>query len=188
MRFNAFLIFLIFWLLPSGVFAVPDNETSCMIDIPDRYFEFGRNYPSADLDPLFCPFAETIKNFVVRHNLLIQKYYHDASTWSLLFEHPLGGQAKIDIWIRDPEKLEIQSVRWQDEYSKWTRSLKWGEKQFVLPNPTELSDVLSRTLDTMLRWRPDDWDQVAGDYQQFWSRYSKDEFEAMTPSWPKVKP
>lgn len=165
-----------------------DDSTDCRIDIPDQYFEFGKNYPSAELDPLFCPYSETIKNFVITHNLLIQKYYHDASAWSLLFEHPKGGQAKIDFWIRSPDKLEVQSARWRDEYSRWTRSLKWGEKRFIAPETKELESELSRTLAEMLAWEHDEWSQVVEDYERLWSRFTKDEFEAMTPKWPKVKP
>ncbi len=140
------------------------------------------------LEARFAPYANTLTTFAQKHNLLIEKYYHDASVWSLNFEHPLGGQAKIDIFIMNTQEIEIQSVRWIDTYSEWTRSLKWGKTTKVIPDNTKLSDALPATLKEILTWKADDWSTVVNNYESIWGKFTEEEFKAMTPKLPKVKP
>lgn len=140
------------------------------------------------LEARFAPYANTLMAFAQKHNLLIGKYYHDASVWSLKFEHPKGGQAKIDVFIRNADKIEIQTVRWLDIYSKWTRSLKYGETKKINPNNRELTEALSISLKEMLEWKTDDWSTIANEYENYWNMFTEEEFKAMTPNWPKVKP
>ncbi len=190
MHNNIVMLVAVLILAPSMVIAMSDDESgqNSIIEIPDRYFEYGNNYNNPEYDRRFYPYFETIKEFVIRHNLLIHKYYHDGEAWSLLFQHPNGGQAKIDIWIRNENEIEIQTFWWRDEYSKWTRFLKWGDKQLIAPDAQILSQALSTSLREVLDWKPDEWTTIANDCQELWSPYTKEEFEAMTPKWPLVKP
>lgn len=133
----------------------------------------------------FSEYRVDLMSFSSKHNLLIEKYYHDAPSWSFCFTHPQGGQAKLDLSINDQGELSISSVWWLDDYSQFTRSLRWGESEKI-ENTETLTSILERRLNDVLAWNLNAWSQVADDYEDIWGRYSEAEFKAMTPDWPTV--
>jgi hypothetical protein len=67
--------------------------------------------PLAQLERFFAPLAPAIVDLVERHNLLLEKYYHEAPMWSLEFGHPAGGQARLDVARRKDQRLSVNATR-----------------------------------------------------------------------------
>lgn len=73
------------------------------------------------LDRFFGVIAPVIEAFVQRHHLRLQKYYHESSSWDLLFRHPQGGIAKIEVQREPGETLGIAAIWWYDDFDASTR-------------------------------------------------------------------
>lgn len=132
----------------------------------------------------FAAYAQEFEDFARSHNLLVEKYYHDAPMWSFCFAHPRGGQGKLDVSIDATGLVTLQSVWWIDSYAEFTRSLKWGPRQVVVQGPNTAKNALRDALIEAVSWVPGDWTQVADGYRPIWGQYSEAEFRAMTPEWP----
>ena len=140
----------------------------------------------SELDDLFADIAPALDGIASRRNLLIEKYHHEQPVWCLCFEHPSGGQAKIEVHLNDPTVALVTSNRWLDDYDAAVRYIRWGEMQkFALPDDA-LSSRIEGILDGVLAWNKDDWSQKAEGFQPFWHRRSKAEFLRLSPHWPKA--
>jgi hypothetical protein len=135
----------------------------------------------------FTPIANALEEFANAHNLLVQKYYHDAPVWSLCFSHPNGGQAKLDVSKEENGNLSVQGVWWQDDYHAFTRRIMWGKKIEVSRDCQAVSAHLEKVFPEILRMSKDSLTVAYPDYKDIWGRYTKSEFEAMTPRWPSPK-
>lgn len=140
-----------------------------------------------DYEEYFSSIAGSLESFSSQHNLLVEKYYHDAPVWSLCFNHPNGGQAKIDISKEENGKLTLQGIWWEDDYDTFTRNIMWGQKVEVVKEGKAVSELLKDMLIKLTGMPRDSWTNSYPDYKDIWSRYSKPEFEAMTPKWPSPK-
>jgi hypothetical protein len=132
----------------------------------------------------FSAYAQEFEGFASSHNLLVEKYYHDAPMWSFCFGHPRGGQAKLDVTIDETGSVTLQSVWWIDSYAEFTRSLKWGSRVVVAQEPSAVGKALREGLIEAVSWAPGEWTQIAAGYRPIWGQYSEAEFRAMTPQWP----
>jgi hypothetical protein len=139
------------------------------------------------IDAYFRPIAATLIQFAQRHNLAHEKYPHGAIMWSLCFAHPRGGHAKIDLMEFSPDQMRIAPVWWIDDFDRFARCLRWGEKSLCPLVPADAERHLGEVLAVILAWSPGDWTQVATGYESSWSRYSRAEFDAMSPRWPLAK-
>jgi len=142
---------------------------------------------ATEFEQFFSPLSRTISAFAADHGLALEKYYHDAPTWSLGFGHPLGGQAKIDVSRLDDLRVQVQAIWWLDDYRTFTRSLKWGGKSVAAPNPSVVSGMLSDALGECLSWSQPDRTDIASGYEPFWSSMSEGEFNAMANRWPPLR-
>lgn len=143
---------------------------------------------SAAIDAYFKPVADMLRAFAQRHNLANEKYPHGAVMCSLCFAHPSGGHAKLDLTDYSATEVKIAPVWWIDEYRRFARNLRWGDKVICRLEPAELEGVLERQLVLMLSWRPGDWTQVATGYEKSWGPYTEQQFAAMAPRWPVARP
>jgi len=141
-------------------------------------------YGSSAFDARFAPYAAQFEAFAHSRNLLIEKYYHEAPTWSFCFAHSRGGQAKLDLSIDDVGTVVLQTVWWIDSYREFTRSLRWGERIEVPGDGERFVTMLEQALRTVVSWQPGEWTRVATDYESIWGRYTEAQFRAMTPAWP----
>jgi hypothetical protein len=147
--------------------------------------------PEFDLEAMegfFAPIAEVLTEFARSRNLLIDKYYHDEPSWSLCFNHPQGGQAKISILYKESDAAILVSMWWRDDYESFTRSVRRGNEKDCPRVPEQVRTLLERELEEVLSWRDGDWTKVVGGYENPWKRYTREEFESMTPDWPLPKP
>lgn len=139
-----------------------------------------------DLECMFSDIAPVLQEIAARRNLLIEKYPHEQTIWCLCFEHPSGGQAKIEVHRNDPDTVLVTGNRWRDDYEAAVRYLRWGDIQRFAPDET-LGEHIEAALDTVLNWSEDEWSKKVGGYEPFWHRYSKAEFLQLTSRWPKPK-
>jgi hypothetical protein len=136
------------------------------------------------LEEQFAPVASTLEAIASRRNLLIQKYRHDQPVWDLCFSHPQGGQGKVEVHRHPDSNFMVTGVWWIDDYDSATRRIKWAERTTVAADEASIRKVVERSIDEMLSWQRGQWTREIGDYQKIWHRYSKAQFEAMTPAWP----
>jgi hypothetical protein len=142
---------------------------------------------SAAIDAYFQPITATLMDFAQRHNLAHEKYPLGAIMWSLCFAHPQGGHAKIDLTYYAADQMKIAPVWWVDDFHRFERRLKWGEKILCTLESGEAARILDLTLTAMLRWPPGEWTQIATGYEKSWGVYTKEQFDSMSPRWPMAR-
>lgn len=133
----------------------------------------------------FAPLAGVIETFALEHNLFIDKYYHDLPSWDLRFSHPKGGTASISISNIAPDHANIGSVWYVDEYDRFTRSLHWRAARSILKQPEVVLKALAEEFHAIIAVPFGAWNQVARDYEQIWGHYTKEQFYAVGPHYPK---
>jgi len=111
-------------------------------------------------EAFFAPLSDLLTDFAKNHNLLVEKYYHDAPVWSLCFSHPKGGSAKIDLARDDKLLASIIGIWWVDDYDSFTRSIKKTETITSEPIVEKISPILTDTLNKILAFTPDEWIQI----------------------------
>jgi hypothetical protein len=138
-------------------------------------------------DSFFGPVLKLASSYSAAHGMVLEKYYHEAPVLTFGFGHPLGGQAKIDVDRLDDKHIQVQPVRWLDDRSTFTRSLKWGSKRSCLVSATELAPLLDAALHECLSWGATEWTKVAGGYELIWSGIPESEFSAFANHWPRLQ-
>jgi hypothetical protein len=130
-------------------------------------------------------YAPSLEGFARSHNLYIDKYYYDGPQWSFCFEHPRGGQAKIDLTIDDSGVITVETGWWVDSYKEFTRSLKYGAKVELAPDSDAIAKALGNALAEIVSWERGEWSEVADDYRPIWGQLTEAEFRDATPKWPR---
>lgn len=143
------------------------------------------NFNLKNQEAWFAPIAPVISAFANKRNLFIVKYYHDSPSWTLRFAHPSGGTASISVSNYEESFAHIGSVWHYDDYDNFKRYLHWRKAMVVPKIPETISEELQREFDALLQVKYGDWNQVAEGYERIWSRYSKEQFEALGPHYPK---
>ena len=141
-------------------------------------------YCPPDLEEYFAPLAGILEAFSETKGVTLEKYYHDAPSWSLCFGHPNGGQAKIDVSATDSGEVTIQAVWWLDEQKTFTRSLLWGSKTTCPRAAANVAAVIESTFADALVWKQGNWTQIADGYQPYWASFSPESFESWANPWP----
>lgn len=136
----------------------------------------------------FAPLSQVITDLAHRHNLLLDKYYHQGPSWSLRFNHPRGGQASVSVSNGGPEVAKVDSVWHLDDYDRFTRFLHWRKPRDVPKDPESVRRELELEFSALLAVPLGEWNQVATGYERVWSRFSKAAFLAMTPKYPDPLP
>jgi len=135
------------------------------------------------LEKFFGRIAGTLKKFARRHNLALQKYYHQFPSWDFTFRHPHGGLAKIEVHKRGDDRVEIPAGWWVDDYGKCIRSLKKSEKVVCSLESGELKNLLEHTLLDVCSWQVQQLVPVDYEYKQ-WRRFTKDDFDQEVQGYP----
>ena len=74
-----------------------------------------------ELERFFSALAAVLEGFAQRHNLRLEKYYHQAPSWGFLFRHPSGGVGKIEVQRVSEATVCILSDWWYDDFDAATR-------------------------------------------------------------------
>ena len=133
----------------------------------------------------FAPLANGITAFALEHNLFIDRYYHDSPSWDLRFSHPKGGNASISISNVAPDQASIGSSWYVDDYDHFTRSIHWRAARSVPKDAELVRQALADELHAIIAVPFGAWNQVAGDYEDVWGQYTKEQFYALGPHYPK---
>ena len=141
------------------------------------------------VEAFFARVGPVLSRFASAYELKIEKYYHDAPSWSLLFRHTSGGVAKIDVERTSDEHIRIWSHWWIDKYETGTRFLK-TEKGAEMP-ASSLGDgrILSDTLLRILGWQKAELSPHGGyrdTWQQQWTAAQFGRLDSDYPT-PRVK-
>lgn len=115
-----------------------------------------------------------LSRFAAAHDLKIEKYYHGAPTWSLLFRHTSGGVGKIDVERTSEEKLRIWSYWWLDDYESGIRFLKTEKAAEMPASSLGNSLVLTEALRMILGWRKNEL-TAHGGYKDTWQKHFTEE-------------
>lgn len=126
-------------------------------------------YMPPDLSAYFAPLREPLTTFAADHGMILQKYYHDAPTWSLCFGHPNGGQTKIDVTAVSDSEVQIQAIWWCDDYDTFTRSVAWGAKQNASLQEDRVMSTVKQTFQEALLWQDEARTDIVHGYASSWS-------------------
>lgn len=144
-----------------------------------------------ELDEKFLPYRDIIENFATKHNLMIEKYYHDYPDWSLRFRGNGGICGSIDISFRIKENngFNLFLVLWKDDFKKTIRKLKRIKfKTFNTVQPkAELQDELENIVNKIRELDLEDLDETVK--CDNWKKVYKSEktFLESNPQYPIIK-
>ena len=134
----------------------------------------------------FDRIAEPINLIVAEHGLILDKYYHEGSSWDLRFSHPLGGNASIEV-MNAGDVVRLSTIWYLDDYDQFTRFLHRRDPIDVELLPDSISNALLDELDAILATPLDKWTQSATGYEDVWGKFSKSQFTSMGRSFPLPK-
>lgn len=145
--------------------------------MPNGGYEFNKNDWS-EIESYFEEKEKVLYDFSGIFGLLIDKYYHDDSSWDFRFKHPLGGEATVSLRYDIGNRQAAISGSWHiDVYEEFTRYIRWGDKKSLSENP-DLMRELKEMLRAILSWQKGEMTKYEG-YKKIWGKYSKEEFEKM---------
>ena len=137
------------------------------------------------LESFFSAIAEELDAFSLKHNLLIDKYWHQFASWRFSFRHPKGGAACIEV-MKEGQSVKIYCYWWLDKYDEFTRYSK--RKEFdVIDRDDVTIDLLECRLREILAWEVDDWTDIKTDYREYWQTSGKEFIEKDVEKFPQPK-
>jgi hypothetical protein len=136
------------------------------------------------LDQFFAPVAACLEQFGQEHNLLLTRYWHQEPCWDFMFRHPLRGVGRIMIHKAGEDLLSVLGLWWVDRYVEFTRYIRRSAPHSIEREPNRLTSALRDVFREILEWHEENWTEIARDYQQIWSRASKEEFESVLGIYP----
>lgn len=142
------------------------------------------NSTRAELDSFFAPIASVLESFAEKHNLKLERYYHDAPSWHFIFKHPKGGVGKIDMSRHEKEKVRPSLMWWFDDYDTQERRTKSSAQPEVSRDATPIVEALETGLKLILSWRIGQWDKTYGGYKVWKKTWTKNEFLKLPDQYP----
>src|SRR5262245_14965727 len=82
------------------------------------------------LEYFFSTLSEVLNAFSSKHDLLVDKYWHQFPSWRLSFRHPKGGVACLEV-MKEEDGIKIYSYWWLDKYDEFTRYSKRTESDLI---------------------------------------------------------
>jgi hypothetical protein len=148
----------------------------------------GSNDPAerAELEAFFRDLADALTDFANRHNMRLQKYYHDAPEWTFTFRHPQAGVSAIEVLRVGPELRRVDCCWWYDDYDKLTRFIRRHHGATVPRQAGNIQEELDVALSTILGWKFDDWGESHGGYKQWRRSYTKEQFLSLRNEYPEL--
>ena len=142
-----------------------------------------KEYPK--LEAFFSKISPILEGFANKHNLLIEKYYHQGPNWDFRFRHPKGGLAYVSVRRVNDQHIAIDGVWWVDDYDRYTRSIKHQQgPQFTLEKPVLLTE-LNNMFSTVLSWRQEDLTPFKSVYYKEWKlHWTKEQFQKELEKYP----
>ena len=139
------------------------------------------------LEAFFAPMADVLNEFGSRHNLMLDRYYHESPSWRFNFKHPKGGVASLDVMKESADSIKIHLYWWVDDYDVFTRFIRTDETPSYGIKSAELAQILEEQLRAILSWVPGEWTQVATGYEQSWKPQGRKWLEKDVERYPIPK-
>jgi hypothetical protein len=145
------------------------------------------NFDRVALDRFFAPFATTIERFAALHNLAVIKYYHEAPSWALCFQHPISefGFRKLSLYKTPENTLALAAAVWVDEYDSFTRRIRMLAGVSVPMDAEAITARMESMLDEVLSWPLDEQFAAHSDNEPSRGSISKAMWISGQPKWPK---
>lgn len=128
------------------------------------------------LESFFSKIATVLETFAQKHNLKLEKYYHDFPAWSFLFRHPLAGLGHIQVTKKGDEAVTIAGMWWVDDHRTMTRASKDTITENVPADPIDLAEALEESLHQILSWPLGQWDETGSPLSRMpppWHRFER---------------
>lgn len=133
----------------------------------------------------FEPVAIELCAFAERHNLKLEKYYHEAPVWSFLFRHPGGGIAKMDVEKESDNHCTLRKYWWRDDYDNGVRSIRQAQIPEFPRETGRIAPLLEDALHDILSWPANSWTVQHGGFSDIWQRtLSRDAFTQLEHAYP----
>jgi len=140
-----------------------------------------------ELERFFGVIGTVLEEFAQRHNLRIEKYYHQSPSWSFLFRHPKGGIGQIEVQRASEATISIVSDWWYDDYDAATRFIRSASVGPV-PLNSELASGLEKALSELLSWRFGDWHERHTAYTIWRKTWTREQFQKLLAEYPEPIP
>lgn len=146
-----------------------------------------KSQPFKAYDEFFAPLSADILRLVSERGLHLEKYYHEAPCWSLLFRHPKGGVAKVEVAKKEDGRVGVSGVWWKDDFDAGTRSLVWFEEEVVGHDGLAVSRSAKVMFERILAHPLGAWSKVADGYKPLWHPYGRSFIEDDEKRYPLPK-
>jgi hypothetical protein len=131
-------------------------------------------------DKFFEPISSLLQSIARRHNLYLEKYYHDAPCWSLHFAHPNGGCATVDITQTLNNAVRITGTWWVDEYETFTRFIHTTSAVECPCASDSVEPLVNKALAESYAFVRGKWSSIHPGYEPYWSKtWTKEEFDKL---------
>ena len=140
------------------------------------------------LEKFFEKISKVLSEFANSHNLMIEKYYHQGPGWSLMFRHPKGGRAQIEVGKSSDDSVVVSPSWWIDDYENATRWWKYLEGEKSSLDHNALRTILEDMFKLIISWNKGDLKAYKSKYYNNWKKhYSKEEFKRQEEKYPTPK-
>ncbi len=137
------------------------------------------------LELFFSPIADSLNEFAAKHNLRIDRYYHQMHSWMLCFRQPKGGAASIEVMKESDDSIMIYGNWWLDDYDAFTRFIQGDEGILFRMGDENLEQILEEQFRKILSWQLGEWSKVVTGYKAAWSPFGKEFIERDIERYPK---
>jgi hypothetical protein len=139
------------------------------------------------LEEFFSKIASVLEEFARAHNLMIERYYHQGSAWTFMFQNSKGGNGQIEVEKSGHDSVLIRRSWYIDDYDNNTRWLKYPlGKKYSLEHRI-LREVLEESLKQIFSWNKEDLEPHKNKYYTWSKIFSKAEFEQQQAKYPVPK-
>jgi hypothetical protein len=139
------------------------------------------------LEKFFGHFSEELEDFARRHNLLIDRYWHQFHSWRFSFKHPKGGIANLELFKETESLVKIYSNWWLDDYDKFTRFARQSQTDLFEAKKETIILKLEENFAEILSWNLNEWTDIGNQFENIWNRWSKEEFYNFNNKYPFPK-
>lgn len=136
------------------------------------------------LELFFSSIADTLNEFAAKHNLRIDRYYHQSPSWAFRFRHPKGGAASVEVMREADDSIMVYSSWWLDDYKAFTRFARGDEGVQSRMGDENLEQILEEQFRRILSWELGEWTEVVTGFEAAWESAGKEYVEGDVERYP----
>jgi hypothetical protein len=141
-----------------------------------------------DAEVFFANLTDCFERFAEKHNMKVDKYWHEFPSWRFTFKHPKGGLACIEVMKEEKAEFKVYGYWWLDNYNKGTRSSRKYESKILQIERADMRDLLEDTLEKIISWPLDSWTEVGTGFGLHWAKtFTEEQFGRLSDTYPTLK-